>query len=163
MCLISTRKNELVDNISMIDAVGTVVIGYISNHKIAVGDLPSLIGVVANALATACNSPIKIDDRPVLPMPIRRSITPDALISFENGRGYRTLTKHLATRGMTPEAYREKWGLPASYPMSAPNYSAIRSAMAKSRGFGRKKAEATPNPEPPPAKRGRGRPRRSVP
>ncbi len=69
---------------------------------------------------------------------MRKSITPETLISFEDGRPYKTLKRHLAGRGLTPEQYRQKWGLPADYPMVSPNYSAARSQMAKSLGLGRK-------------------------
>ena len=73
---------------------------------------------------------------------VRKSITSDALISFEDGKPYRTLRLHLASRGLTPESYREKWGLPDDYPMVAPGYSAVRSQMAKDFGLGRRpKAE----------------------
>jgi len=76
---------------------------------------------------------------------VRKSIRPEALVSFEDGRSYKTLKRHLTGRGLTPAQYREKHGLPADYPMSAPAYSQARSEAAKERGFGRK---ATPTPEP---------------
>lgn len=69
---------------------------------------------------------------------VRKSIMPDALVSFEDGKLYKTLKRHLAGRGLTPAAYREKWGLPPDYPMVAPNYSAVRSALARANGLGRK-------------------------
>jgi predicted transcriptional regulator len=68
---------------------------------------------------------------------IRRSIRPDGLISFLDGRTYRILRRHLTTHGLTPEEYRERFGLPTSYPMVSPDYSAARSQMAKASGFGR--------------------------
>ena len=67
---------------------------------------------------------------------MRKSITPDGLISFEDGKSYKTLKRHLSGHDLTPEQYREKWGLPRDYPMVAPNYSAARSQMAKSLGLG---------------------------
>ena len=76
---------------------------------------------------------------------IRRSVTPDAIISFEDGRGYKLLRRHLASHNLTPAAYCSKWGLPSDYPMAAPAYSAERSVLAKARGLGRKPA----SPEPP--------------
>mgnify|MGYP002381809989 CR=1 FL=1 len=76
--------------------------------------------------------------RRTTPAQVRKSITPEALISFEDGRSYKTLRRHLATHGLTPDEYREKWGLPADYPMVSANYSAARSAMAKSLGLGQK-------------------------
>jgi predicted transcriptional regulator len=72
------------------------------------------------------------------PAQIRRSITPDALVSFEDGKSYKTLKRHLSTRGLSVEQYKAKWGLPADYPVVSPNYSAARSAMAKTLGLGQK-------------------------
>lgn len=69
---------------------------------------------------------------------IRDSITDDALISFEDGKKYKMLRRHLGIAGLTPQAYREKWGLPNDYPMTAPGYSARRSELAKANGLGRK-------------------------
>ena len=83
---------------------------------------------------------------------IRKSITPDGLISFEDGRSYKTLKRHLSIRGLTPAQYREKHGLPADYPMTAPAYSAARSALAKSLGLGQKGRTAKAAP-----KRGKGK------
>jgi predicted transcriptional regulator len=80
-------------------------------------------------------------------MPIKKTITPDFLISLEDGRRYKTLRRHLAGRSLTPEQYREKWGLPRDYPMTAPNYAAMRSELAKSLGLGRKRKEVAPAPK----------------
>ena len=72
-------------------------------------------------------------------VPIKKSVTPDIMVSLEDGARYKSLKRHLATKyGLTPQAYREKWGLPNNYPMVAPNYAAARSAMAKSSGLGQK-------------------------
>ena len=93
-------------------------------------------------------------------VPIRKSITPDRLISLEDGRPYQSLKRHLAARGLTPEAYRAKWGLPPSYPMVAPNYAQRRSDLAKARGFGqRRPAEPTSAEGKPPTPGRRGRKR----
>jgi len=84
-------------------------------------------------------------------VPVKKSITPDHLISLEDGKRYKSLRRHLSTRGLTPEQYREKWGLPRDYPMVAPNYSKQRSELAKSAGLGqmrRKAAEAPAQPAP---------------
>ena len=81
-------------------------------------------------------------DRPQVDRPtaaqIKKSIRPEALISFEDGKPYRTLKRHLTRLGMTPAEYREKWGLASDYPMVAPDYSARRSELAKQLGFGQK-------------------------
>jgi len=78
------------------------------------------------------------DSRKTTPAQVRKSIMPEALISFEDGKPYRLLKRHLRTLGLTPEEYRAKWGLPADYPMTAPGYAAKRSEFAKAAGFGRK-------------------------
>ena len=98
-------------------------------------------------------------------MPIKKTITPDHLISLEDGRRYKSLKRHLAGRGLTPAQYREKWGMPKDYPMVAPNYAKQRSDLAKALGLGqqrrRKEVEAAPPPAPveAPAPKKRGRPR----
>ncbi|MFX7156016.1 MucR family transcriptional regulator, partial [Acinetobacter baumannii] len=78
---------------------------------------------------------------------IRRSITADALVSFEDGKPYRTLRRHLTTRGLTPEAYRAKWGLPSDYPLVAASYSQQRSTLAQSLGLGRMRRRPAAAPE----------------
>ncbi|TIU43193.1 MAG: MucR family transcriptional regulator, partial [Mesorhizobium sp.] len=82
---------------------------------------------------------------------IRKSVTPDHIICLEDGKKFKSLKRHLSTHyGLTPDAYRAKWGLPADYPMVAPNYAATRSALAKTMGLGRKPVEPE---QPAPAKR----------
>lgn len=149
----------MVDNSSLIDAAGTVVAAYVSNHKVSPGELVSLIGTVADALSTASTPKVEEPTGLVLRMPIRKTITPDAIYSLEDGRPYKTLGRHLGGRGLTPDQYRAKWGLPPDYPMVAPNYAATRSALAKKFGLGRKKPEPIVEPEPPK----RGRPKRTSP
>jgi predicted transcriptional regulator len=73
---------------------------------------------------------------PKPPVPINKTIRPDYIVSLEDGRRYRSLKRHLTARGLTPEAYRTKWGLRPDYPMVAPNYSKIRSDLAKAAGLG---------------------------
>ena len=86
-------------------------------------------------------------------MSIKRSVTPDFLISLEDGKQYKSLKRHLAGRGLTPDQYRDKWGLPRDYPMVAANYAAQRSELAKKIGLGRKMVDAKPAK----AKKGRRR------
>jgi predicted transcriptional regulator len=74
-------------------------------------------------------------------VPIKKSITPDYIVSLEDGRQYKSLKRHLAGRGLTPEQYRRKWGLAGDYPMVAPNYAKQRSELAKAAGLGRKREE----------------------
>jgi predicted transcriptional regulator len=108
------------------------------------GFLAALIVSVHAALAGLGNPQSMEPEKPTPRIPIRKSITPDHLISLEDGRKYRTLKRHLAGRGLTPEQYRIKWELPADYPMTAPNYSKQRSQLALERGLGRKAGAKTP-------------------
>ena len=87
-------------------------------------------------------------------VPIRRSVTDDHIVCLEDGKKLKMLKRHLMTdHGLTPEAYRAKWGLRLDYPMVAPNYSAQRQALAKQIGLGRKPAPPPPAPEPKPTRR----------
>jgi len=118
----------------------------VRGSALALDDLPNIIRTIYGALRDA-DGP-RIDAAPAAPAvppgekptaeQIRDSITDDALISFEDGKPYKMLRRHLGFVGLTPQAYRKKWGLPNDYPMTAVNYSATRSALAKSFGLGRK-------------------------
>ncbi|BAQ50427.1 MucR family transcriptional regulator [Methylobacterium aquaticum] len=108
---------------SQIDFVGLtaeLVSAYIANNSIPASELPALMANVHAAIKglTGTPSPETAKPEKATPAQIRKSITPDALISFEDGRLYKTLRRHLRLRGLSPEAYREKWGLPFDYPMT---------------------------------------------
>ncbi|HZL00747.1 MAG TPA: MucR family transcriptional regulator [Caulobacteraceae bacterium] len=121
----------------LLGPTASVVAAFVANHKLSAAELSGLITAVGRALggldATVAEAP---DAVRLTPAQVRKSITPNALISFEDGKGYKTLKRHLSTRGMTTAEYKAKWGLPNDYPTTAPSYSATRSAMAKSFGFG---------------------------
>jgi predicted transcriptional regulator len=136
---------------SLIGPTASLVTAFASNQKVAATDIPELIAAVHKALSglglpeTTTAETVRLTSAQ-----IRRSVTPDAIISFEDGKGYKTLKRHLATRGMTVSQYKTKWGLPSDYPATAPTYSAKRSAMAKSLGLGargRKSASAATAPD----------------
>lgn len=116
-----------------------IVAAYIERNKVDAESLPDLIRTVHGALAAITagegEEPPTAAKR-ASPAQIRRSITEDALISFEDGRPYRLLKRHLGSLGITPEEYRVKWGLPVDYPMVAPAYSTKRSEFAKAAGLG---------------------------
>ncbi|ACL58966.1 MucR family transcriptional regulator [Methylobacterium nodulans] len=118
-----------------------IVGAYVAHNAVPTAELPVLIASVHGALA-ALGRPAE-HEAPALvpPVPIRKTVTPDAIISLEDGRPYKSLKRHLATRGLTPEQYREKWGLPPTYPMVAESYAERRSELAKQFGLGRR-AEA---------------------
>jgi len=139
------------DNEHLRELVADVAAAYFSNTHVPAADIPVVIQQIAASLtavstgmAAATQEATEEPSAPKLTSAqVRKSILPDALISFEDGKSYRTLKRHLSTRGLTPEQYREKWGLPRDYPMVAASYSEARSAMAKSLGLGRKPADAT--------------------
>lgn len=128
-----------------------IVASYVKSNAVAAGDLPSLIISTFAALNRVGQHAIEEPEIVAKPSAaqIRKSITPDALISFIDGKRYRMLKRHLTGHGLTPQAYREKWGLPDHYPMVAPNYSLARSNMAKALRLGRKTESAPPAPPEP--------------
>ena len=113
-----------------------VVSAYVAKNSLRPADIPDLIASVHQALQGLSAPPQAEPEKREPPVSIRKSITPDFLISMEDGRRYKTLRRHLAGRGLTPEQYREKWGLPRDYPMVAPNYAKQRSELARARGLG---------------------------
>ena len=121
-----------------------IVSAYVTHNSLDAGELASLISQVHGALTEAAEEP---EAPPTPAVPVKKSVTAEHLISLEDGRKYKSLKRHLSTRGMTPDDYRTKWGLPKDYPMVAASYSAQRSSLAKSLGLGRARAvmeEAVP-------------------
>jgi predicted transcriptional regulator len=136
----------------LIELSASVVSAYVSHNALSAGDLPKLIAQVHGAL-TALGSVAEPEAAPELRPAVapKKSITPDYLICLEDGKKFKSLKRHLRTEyDMSPDEYRSKWGLPADYPMVAPNYSEARSRLAKSIGLGRKPVAA-------PARATRGR------
>lgn len=116
-----------------------VVASYVSNNAVGPDQLPELINSVHNTLMSVDGSASAAPEQPQKPaVPIRRSVQPDFIVCLEDGKKLKMLKRHLRTTyEMTPDEYRSKWGLPADYPMVAPNYAAQRSAFAKKIGLGR--------------------------
>ncbi|WP_196259278.1 MucR family transcriptional regulator [Pelagibacterium limicola] len=117
-----------------------IVSAYVSNNPVAPGDLPKLITEVYAALKglnkQEAGEPAE-EKKPAVP--VRKSVTSDYIVCLEDGKKFKSLKRHLRTHyNLSPEEYREKWGLPADYPMVAPSYSATRSKLAKDNGLGRK-------------------------
>jgi len=119
-----------------------IVSAYVSNNNVRAEDLATLISEVHSALKKAPNGKAEPAPEPQEPaVPIKKSVTPDYIISLENGQKFKSLKRHLMNSyGMTPDEYRAKWGLPRDYPMVAPNYAKSRSELAKTMGLGRKAA-----------------------
>jgi predicted transcriptional regulator len=147
----------------LVGLTADVVSAYLSQNQVQVSEIPALIDGVHAAFVRLGSPAAPEPVRPEPPVPIRKTITPDAIISLEDGKPYKTLKRHLTGRGLTPQQYREKWGLPADYPMAAPNYSAKRSELAKAIGLGANRrgaaaaaaAEEAPAEEEAPKRRGR--------
>lgn len=111
---------------------------YVGNNKLSTDQLPELIATIHKSLALADGTSDRALTTKQPAVSIKKSMTPDYLICLEDGRKLKTLKRHLRNAfGLTPEQYRSKWGLPADYPMTAPNYSLKRSSMAKKIGLGR--------------------------
>jgi len=121
-----------------------IVAAYVSNNSVPVADLPTLLSGVHAALAGLGDPSASAEPKAekLTAAQIRKSITPDALISFLDGKPYKTLKRHLSGNGLTIEQYRERFGLPRDYPSTAANYSAQRSALAKSLGLGNQRRNA---------------------
>ncbi|MGX7706752.1 MucR family transcriptional regulator [Methylobacterium sp. Gmos1] len=130
-------QEDLVQEVDFVALTADVVSAYVANNSVPAADLAGLIGTVHTAFLGLGQPAAKEVEKPVPLMPIKKTVTPDYLISLEDGRQYKSLKRHLSTRGLTPEEYRRKWGLPHDYPMVAANYAAQRSELAKSIGLGR--------------------------
>jgi len=115
-----------------------IVASHVANNEVAVDDLPNLIRQVYGTLAGLGRAQAVADERPQPAVPVKKSITPDYIICLEDGKKLKMLKRHLKTQyDMTPEGYRERWGLPMDYPMVAPNYADQRRELAKKIGLGR--------------------------
>ncbi|MGB3643536.1 MAG: MucR family transcriptional regulator [Mesorhizobium sp.] len=123
--------------------VADIVSAYVSNNSVPVADLPTLISDVNAALLRLSTVETEPSAEPLKPaVPVKRSLHSDHIVCLEDGLKFKSLRRHLLTHhGMSPEEYREKWGLPSDYPMVAPDYSDARSALAKKMGLGRKKVQ----------------------
>ena len=126
------------DKLTNIELAADIVSAYVSNNKIEPDQLSSLVKTVYASLISASEPPPPIEEATNKPTnaQIKKSITADALISFVDGRPYKTLKRHLSTHGLTLNEYKAHYGLPRDYPSTAPSYSERRSAMAKTMGLG---------------------------
>jgi predicted transcriptional regulator len=137
-----------VNNTDTIELTADVISAYVSNNPVPVTELPSLIAQVHQSLAgLSATSATKPVEKHAPAVPIKKSVTLEYIVCLEDGKKFKSLKRHLKTKfGITPEEYREKWNLPADYPMVAPAYSAQRSELAKKLGLGRKPVEPTKRP-----------------
>jgi predicted transcriptional regulator len=126
---------------TFIELTASIVSAYVSNNSVPSAELPALIGQVHSALTRVSTGHGEAASEPPKPaISIKKSITPDYIVCLEDGKKFKSLKRHLRTQyGMTPEHYRDKWGLPPDYPMVAPNYAAARSNLAKQMGLGQQR------------------------
>lgn len=131
--------NQHLKSDDILKLAADVVAAYVSNNPIPVSEVPSMIKSVHSTLGgLAGASPGEMTTAQKPAIPIKRSVTPDYIICLEDGKKLKMLKRYLRSNyNMTPEEYRAKWGLPADYPMVAPNYAAQRSEFAKKIGLGR--------------------------
>jgi predicted transcriptional regulator len=143
-----------------LELAADIVSAFVSNNSVPATDLPSLISNVHHALNTLANGAVQqpAEEQKAPAVPIKKSVQPDYIVCLEDGKRFKSLKRHLrSVYNMSPEQYRAKWGLPASYPMVAPNYAATRSELAKRLGLGQQRrraepAQAEPQPAAPPTK-----------
>ena len=134
-----SNLSELSPN-SMLQQVGAIVAAYVSRNAVGVTELPVLIDQVHSAISVLKGRPGSSQRSGLAEAEVEASIQQDGLISFIDGRSYKTLKRHLTAHGLTPERYRAQYGLPADYPMVAPGYAAKRSQIAKAIQLGHKAA-----------------------
>jgi predicted transcriptional regulator len=133
---------ESTNDISFIELTADIVSAYVSNNSVAPNDIPALIDQIHSALLRVSGAPADSSAaEPLKPaVPVKRSIHPDYIVCLEDGKKFKSLKRHLRSQyGMTPEQYRDKWSLPADYPMVAPSYAAARSRLAKQMGLGQQR------------------------
>ena len=123
----------------LLPLVADIVSAHLSNNSVPVAELPNLIRDIYRALSTVGEAEIP-SERPEPAVPVKKSVFPDYIVCLEDGKKLKMLKRHLMTHyNMTPDQYRQKWGLSADYPMVAPNYAEQRRTLAKSIGLGTKR------------------------
>lgn len=135
------QSSESAEGTVIIELTADIVSAYVSNNSIATGELPGLIAQVHAALSQISGGRGELSLEAGKPaVSVKKSITSDHLICLEDGKKFKSLKRHLRSQyDMSPEQYREKWGLPADYPMVAPNYAQARSRLAKAMGLGQQR------------------------
>ena len=136
-----------------IELAADLVSAFVSNNPVPAAELPALIGTVHAALTKTANGSSQQpteESKKAPAVSVKKSVQPDYLVCLEDGKRFKSLKRHLRTvYDLTPDQYRAKWGLPADYPMVAPNYAAARSELAKQFGLGARRKKAEPLPAQP--------------
>ena len=142
-------EEKFVDRSEILALTAKIIAAHVGHNAVAGADVGSLIESVFDTLNGLATSELAAAGELTPAVPIKRSVTDDYIVCLEDGKKRKTLKRHLMTdHGLTPEAYRTKWGLRPDYPMVAPNYSAHRQAVAKQTGLGRRVAPPPPAPKP---------------
>ncbi|KOX59188.1 MucR family transcriptional regulator [Streptomyces purpurogeneiscleroticus] len=135
-------RNAIEYDLEFVSLAVDIVAAYVSNNSVPAAELPALIGKVHAAMSALTETDpsdaavsVSDSDKPSAAQ-IRKSVRHDGIVSFIDGKTYKTLKRHLTANGLHPQSYRERYGLPADYPMVAPSYAAQRSALAKAIGLG---------------------------
>lgn len=133
----SEQNNLLNQHEELLGLTTEIVSAYFANNTVSTNDIPTVIEQVYKTLSGVGGDSALSVDRPQPAVPIKKSVTPDYIVCLEDGKKLKMLKRHLKTAyGMSPEDYRERWGLPMDYPMVAPNYAEQRSRLAKEIGLG---------------------------
>jgi predicted transcriptional regulator len=137
----SDPMSETMASGNFIELTADIVSAYVSNNTVSAAEIPGLINQVHAALVRVGSGHLEAPAEPLKPaISVKRSITPDHIVCLEDGKKFKSLKRHLRTQyNMTPEQYREKWGLAPDYPMVAPNYAKARSDLAKEMGLGQQR------------------------
>ena len=130
--------SDIANNDRLLTLATQIISSYVGNNTVSSADLPALMATVYQSLTRLGSTlSVQLEERPDLAVPVRKSVTPEYIVCLEDGKKLKMLKRHLKTAyNMTPEQYRERWGLPADYPMVAPNYAKQRSKLAKQIGLG---------------------------
>jgi predicted transcriptional regulator len=133
--------SELIETENYIELAADIVSAYVSNNSVPATDLPALISEIHTALIrVTVGNTAPASEAPKPAVPAKKSITNEFIVCLEDGRKFKSLKRHLRTQyNLSPDEYREKWGLPPDYPMVAPNYAKARSNLAKQMGLGQQR------------------------
>jgi len=130
---------------ALTDITSSIVAAYVSHNSLPADAIAPLVAQVHDALSRlTAEAPEAVAEKPKPAVNPKRSVFPDFIICLEDGKKFKSMKRHLSSFGLTPDQYREKWDLPADYPMVAPAYAAARSELAKRSGLGRKPAATAP-------------------
>jgi predicted transcriptional regulator len=133
--------NDVTGSSNFIELTADIVSAYVSNNSVGTAEIPALINQVHAALMRVSGGQAELPTEPLKPaIAVKKSITPDHIVCLEDGKKFKSLKRYLRTQyGLSPEQYREKWGLAADYPMVAPKYAEARSQLAKQMGLGQQR------------------------